>query len=103
MERWAKTLNQKKEIAKMNAVAVQQAAAAAKAASTADIAFAVLERKESSVNLPFPETAQEQVEHPQVNFFFCNIQIYPEIFSKFTYNKKIFIQVEFSCILRRRE
>lgn len=66
MERWAKTLNQKKEIAKMNAVAVQQAAAAAKSASTADIAFAVLERKESSVNLPFPEPTP-QVDQPQVN------------------------------------
>ncbi|KAK6631814.1 hypothetical protein RUM43_013878 [Polyplax serrata] len=66
MERWAKTLNQKKEIAKMNAVVVQQAAAAAKSASTADIAFAVLERKESSVNLPFPEPSP-QVEQPQSN------------------------------------
>lgn len=82
MERWAKTLNQKKEIAKMNAVAVQQAAAAAKAASTADIAFAVLERKESSVNLPFPETTQEQVEHPQVNFFFLQYTNLPGNFFK---------------------
>lgn len=57
MERWAKTLNQKKEVAKMNAVAVQQAQAAAKAASTADVAFAVLERKESTATISFPETA----------------------------------------------
>ncbi|KAL0276095.1 UNVERIFIED_CONTAM: hypothetical protein PYX00_003753 [Menopon gallinae] len=65
MERWAKTLNQKKEVAKMNAVAIQQAQAAAKSASTADIAFAVLERKESS-NLGFPDPAPPS-EHAQSN------------------------------------
>lgn len=48
MERWAKTLNQKKEVARQSQVAVQQAHNIARAASTADIAFSVLERQESS-------------------------------------------------------
>lgn len=46
MERWAKTLNQKKEIAKQNIVAAQQAVSSLKAAGAADIGYAVLERKD---------------------------------------------------------
>lgn len=46
MERWAKTLNQKKENAKQNIVAAQQAVSSMKAAGAADIGYAVLERKD---------------------------------------------------------
>ncbi|KAL1139064.1 hypothetical protein AAG570_009125 [Ranatra chinensis] len=51
MERWAKTLNQKKENAKQNVVAAQQAVAQMKAVGAADIGYAVLERKEAGVPL----------------------------------------------------
>lgn len=51
MAKWAKTLNHKKEIAKQNIVAAQQAAAAqAKVPGSADIGYAVLERKELSTS-----------------------------------------------------
>lgn len=46
MEKWAKTLNHKKEIAKQNLVAAQAAASNTKAQGSADIGFSVLERKE---------------------------------------------------------
>ncbi|XP_014253951.1 RNA-binding protein 5 [Cimex lectularius] len=46
MERWAKTLNQKKENAKQNIVQAQAAITSMKAAGAADIGYAVLERKD---------------------------------------------------------
>ncbi|KAF6205360.1 hypothetical protein GE061_019531 [Apolygus lucorum] len=46
MERWAKTLNQKKEIAKQNVVAQAAGMSNMKAAGAADIGYAVLERKD---------------------------------------------------------
>ncbi|BES93249.1 RNA-Hypothetical protein protein [Nesidiocoris tenuis] len=46
MERWAKTLNQKKEIAKQNIVAAQEAAMNSIKGGAADIGYAVLERKD---------------------------------------------------------
>lgn len=46
MERWAKTLNQKKEIAKQNLIAAAAATPSLKAQGAADIGFAVLERKD---------------------------------------------------------
>lgn len=66
MERWAKTLNQKKDVTKQSVASVQQAQVAARATATADIAFAVLERKDavlsdrppmSSVAMPIEEPA----------------------------------------------
>jgi len=60
MERWAKTLNQKKDVARLVQVANQSAQIAAKSAATADIAFSVLERQEAGqYDLPLPSTAAE--------------------------------------------
>lgn len=57
MERWAKTLNQKKEIAKQNVVAQASAMNSMKAVGAADIGFAVLERKENGLEIPrMPES-----------------------------------------------
>ncbi|XP_073991830.1 RNA-binding protein 5-like [Rhodnius prolixus] len=49
MERWAKTLNQKKENAKQNIVTAAAAVSNFKAAGAADIGYAVLERKDLSI------------------------------------------------------
>lgn len=47
MERWAKTLNQKKEVAKLTQTAVQVGQNPVKSSGSADVAFSVLERKDS--------------------------------------------------------
>ena len=63
MERWAKTLNQKKDNARQNLAMVCSATPSSKSIGAADAGYAVLERKERPP-IEFQTTPFETAERP---------------------------------------
>jgi RNA-binding protein 5/10 len=68
MERWAKTLNQKKDSARQNLALVSNVLPSSKSIGAADAGYAVLERKERPTMdfqvTPFDEPAEKQADPP---------------------------------------
>jgi len=68
MERWAKTLNQKKDSARQNLALVSNVLPSSKSIGAADAGYAVLERKERPTMdfqvTPFDEPAEKQTDPP---------------------------------------
>jgi RNA-binding protein 5/10 len=68
MERWAKTLNQKKDNARQNLALVSSVLPSSKSIGAADAGYAVLERKERPTLdfqvTPFDEPAEKQADPP---------------------------------------
>jgi RNA-binding protein 5/10 len=77
MERWAKTLNQKKDSARQNLALVSNVLPSSKSIGAADAGYAVLERKERPTMdfqvTPFDEPAEKQADPPSPQVCQCKL------------------------------